>query len=67
MTIEQAIYEIVNASYQERVQAISAIADSLKQITPKPIDEPNEPFSITPFSIGSGNLLSRAEIYIENK
>lgn len=65
MTIEQAIYQIIQASYQERIQAISVIAESLKQSTPEQNNEPAEPFTITPFSIGSGNLPSREEIYNE--
>lgn len=64
MTIEQAIYEIVHASYQERVQAFEIIKQSLKD-TGSELNEPNEPFSITPFKIGSANLPTREQIYDE--
>ncbi len=65
MSIEQAIYEIVNASYQERIQAISAIADSLKQIAPEPSNKPKKAFELTPFDLGNIDTPTRAEIYKE--
>lgn len=64
MTIEQAIYQIVHASYQERVQALEIIKQSLIQ-TDLQINEPAEPFTITPFKIGSGNLPTREQMYNE--
>lgn len=65
MTIEQAIYEIVHASYQERVQAISVIADSLKQIAPEPLNKPKTVFQLTPFDLGNIDTPTRDEIYTE--
>lgn len=65
MTIEQAIYEIVNASYQERIQAISVIADSLKQIAPEPLNKPKTVFQLKPFDLGNIETPTRDEIYTE--
>lgn len=63
MTIEQAIYEIVNASYQERIQAICAIADSLKQEQLPSIKKSKKTFQLTPFDLGFIDTPTRQEIY----
>lgn len=62
MTIEQAIYQIIHASDQERVRVFEINKQSLKY-TGSELGEPNKPFSITPFKIGSANLHLLSNLY----